>query len=101
MANTTYSATSAYYETKVEDGYLGLLVNRDFPKLPEDRLFTINQTYHLRPDMLAYDLYNKSDLWWVFAQRNPNTLKDPMYDFRVGTQIYLPQLDTLKEALGF
>ena len=101
MANVTYSNTSAYYETKVENGALGPMVNRKIPKLSDDRLFTINATYHLRPDLLAYDLYDKSDLWWVFAQRNPNTLKDPLYDFKIGTQIYLPQLDTLKESLGF
>jgi len=37
----------------------------------------------------------------VFAQRNPNTLKDPLFDFRIGTSVYLPRLTTLKEVLGF
>lgn len=100
MAN--YTSTSPYYNTPVENNfYLGLMVNRPIPKISDDRLFVINQTYHLRPDLLAYDLYKDAGLWWVFAQRNPNTLKDPLFDFSVGTEIYLPQTSTLQKALGF
>jgi hypothetical protein len=77
------------------------MVNRSITKHDDDPLFVINQVYHLRPDLLAYDLYQKSDLWWVFAQRNPNTLKDPLFDFTAGTEIYLPQTETLKDELGF
>ena len=96
-----YSPTSPYYNTTKDEFYLDLMVNRSFPKKPEDRLFAINQVYHLRPDLLAYDLYGYSDLWWVFAQRNPNTLQNPLGDFVKGKQIYLPQLQTLQDALGF
>jgi hypothetical protein len=96
-----YKSTSSYYTTSKNEFYLDLMVNRPIPKLVDDKLFTINQTYSLRPDLLAYDLYGKADLWWVFAMRNPNTLKDPLYDFRVGTEIYLPTLETLRSNLGF
>lgn len=97
----TYSATSPYYDTQTNEYYLDLMVNRRIPKRSDDRLFVINQVYHMRPDLLAYDLYGYSDLWWVFAQRNPNTLKDPLFDFKQGTQIYLPQDSVLRETLGF
>jgi hypothetical protein len=40
-------------------------------------------------------------LWWVFYQRNPNTLQAPPLDFAVGTTIFLPKISTLKTALGF
>jgi hypothetical protein len=100
-AKTTYKSTSAYYDTGTNEYYLDLMVNRSIPKNSDDKLFTINQVYDLRPDLLAYDLYGYADLWWVFAQRNPNTLIDPLFDFRQGTQIYLPQLNTLRETLGF
>jgi hypothetical protein len=96
-----YSATSPYYDTQTSEYFLDLMKNRPIPKNPEDKLFTINQVYHLRPDLLAYDLYGYSDLWWVFAQRNPNTLQNPLGDFIKGTQIYLPQQTALQEALGF
>jgi len=50
--------------------------------------------------MLAYDLYANPKLWWVFASRNPNTLKDPFFDFTTGTGIYLPENSTLIQSLG-
>jgi hypothetical protein len=49
---------------------------------------------------LAFDLYSDARLWWVFAQRNPNTLVDPLGDFTTGTTIFLPKLANLKSALG-
>jgi hypothetical protein len=50
---------------------------------------------------LAFDLYQDSNLWWVFYQRNPNTLTAPPLDFKPGVKIFLPKLNTLKETLGF
>jgi hypothetical protein len=51
-------------------------------------------------DLLAFDLYSDSRLWWVFAQRNPNSLPDPFFDFVVGVGIYIPKLSTLTQVLG-
>ena len=96
-----YSAKSPYYTTKYTDGYLDFMQNRKIPKYSDDQQFTITQTYQYRPDLLAQDLYDDSALWWVFAQRNPNSIVDPIYDFRTGTRIYLPKISTLKKALGF
>jgi hypothetical protein len=77
------------------------MVDRPIPKLIDDLSMTINETYNLRPDLLAFDLYEDASLWWVFAQRNPNQLQDPLFDFTTGTTIYLPQISTLKSVLGF
>ena len=77
------------------------MVNRPIPKLPDDRQMTINLTYQYRPDMLSFDLYQTPTLWWVFYQRNPNTLIAPPLDFKAGTTIYLPKITTLRETLGF
>ena len=66
----------------------------------DDLTLIINETYNLRPDLLAYDLYGDANLWWVFSQRNPNQLQDPLGDFVTGTTIYLPQESTLKSVLG-
>jgi hypothetical protein len=76
------------------------MVNRPIPKLVDDQYFRINSTYQYRPDLLAHDLYDNSNLWWVFYQRNPNTLMAPPLDFKSGTQIYLPKITTLRTALG-
>lgn len=96
-----YRSTSSYSDTPLSDYYLDVMVNRPIPKLADDVTFTINETYQYRPDLLAYDLYNDADLWWVFAQRNPNVLINPLLDFKVGTTIFIPKLTTLRSVLGF
>jgi hypothetical protein len=98
---SNYSSKSAYAKTPITDYYLDLMVNRPLPKLESDVEFVISETYKMRPDLLAHDLYGDSELWWVFAQRNPDRLKNPLIDFQAGTKIYLPKLSTLKSVLGF
>jgi hypothetical protein len=96
----TYSKSSPYANTGLYGQFLDIMTNRPITKLASDNLYTIDKVYHLRPDMLAYDLYNNSALWWVFAQRNPNVLKDPLFDFVAGTAIYVPTMTTLITDLG-
>lgn len=96
-----YDSTSPYYITPYSQFYLDTMVNRPIPKESDDVPFVINATYQYRPDLLSYDLYNTGALWWVFYQRNPNTLTRPPLDFVVGQQIFLPKLSTLKSVLGF
>jgi hypothetical protein len=96
-----YDTTSPYFETTYSQFFLDVMVNRPIPKESDDLTFTINTTYQYRPDLLAFDLYGIAGLWWVFYQRNPNTLQAPPLDFKAGTLIYLPKLSTLKTALGF
>ena len=73
---------------------------RDLPNEKDDILFEITNTYENRPDLLAYDLYQDARLWWVFSIRNKNKLKDPIYDMKAGTKIYLPKMTTIKKVLG-
>ena len=96
----TYDATSPYYLTGYSQFFLDVMVNRPIPKATDDILFTINTTFQYRPDLLAFDLYGDSALWWVFTQRNLDVIQDPIFDFEPGTQIYIPQLSKLKIALG-
>jgi len=97
-----YNQTSPYYTTPmVNNDFLDVMVNRPIPLHSDDIYWEITQTYNMRPDLLAFDLYGESRLWWVFAQRNSNRLKDPVFDFVTGTGIYIPQLPNLREALGF
>lgn len=97
----TYDTFSPYYLTPYQQFYLDLMVNRPIPKQSDDQIWIITQTYQYRPDLLAFDLYQNARLWWVFYQRNPNTLTAPPLDFQQGTQIYLPKISTLKDTLGF
>jgi len=99
MAN--YDSTSPYYLTPYSQFFLDVMTNRPFPRESDDQILVITQTYQYRPDMLAFDLYDNASLWWVFYQRNPNTLTKPPLDFKVDVQIYLPKITTLRNALGF
>lgn len=96
-----YDATSPYFLTGYSQFFLDTMVNRPIPAQSDDLKFTINLTYQYRPDLLAYDLYGTGALWWVFYQRNPNTLTKPPLDFVANTAIYLPKITTLKSTLGF
>jgi hypothetical protein len=96
-----YNSTSPYFTTPYAQFYLDIMTNRVIPKELDDQLFQINETYQYRPDMLAFDLYDLPDLWWVFYQRNPNTLRAPPWDFVAGETIYLPKITTLRTVLGF
>lgn len=100
--NSIYPATSPYRDTDVFNAkFLDFMVDRPIPKQPSDVLYQIPEVYQYRPDLLAFDLYNDSRLWWVFAARNPNRLgNDPYFDFVAGVEIYIPKLDTLKQVLG-
>jgi hypothetical protein len=99
--STIYDSTSAYYNTGYSQFFLDVMVNRPIPKQTDDQVMIITQTYEYRPDMLALDLYSNSALWWVFYQRNPNTLTAPPLDFKAGVQIYLPKISTPRSVLGF
>ena len=70
------------------------------PGYADDVLYTIEPQYHQRPDLLAHDMYKDNRLWWIFCQRNMDTMEDPIYDLKAGTQIYLPQIDKVREILG-
>lgn len=99
MAN--YSSTSPWHKTNtVNSQYLDVLAIRPVPAESDDVLYTIEVQYTHRPDLLAYDLYGDKNLWWVFAQRNMNVIKDPIYDIEAGVQIYLPKGERLQRVLG-
>jgi len=94
-----YSSTSPYYTTPRNNNKLGLMVKRSFNAEQDDLQYEIDPVYNNRPDLLAYDLYGKPGLWWVFAIRNPDVLVDPVFDFMTGVTIYLPQQATLNNFL--
>lgn len=98
--SATYSKASPYFSTQSYGNFLDVLAPRTIPSFADDVSYTIDKVYKFRPDLLAFDLYGNSDLWWVFAMRNPNTLKDPLGDFMPGVTISIPKKDTVFTALG-
>jgi hypothetical protein len=97
----SYPKTSPYFNTTVVNGqFLDVMNPRKITPSIKDTFWTITPVYNMRPDLLAHDLYGDSKLWWVFSERNPNTLKDPLFDFTTGTKIYIPKKDTITKDLG-
>jgi alpha-L-fucosidase len=95
-----YSSTSPYFSTPQNSINLEPLVIRPFAIEEDDQLYTIERTYAYRPDLLSFDLYGTPRLWWVFAQRNPDQIEDPIYDFKPGVVIQLPKQATVTRDLG-
>lgn len=101
MAKPKYKATSVYANTKINNAnYLDFFKPKSVPVARNDVRFEITTVYTYRPDLLAHDLYGTRELWWVFAQRNPEILKDPIFDFVPGTIILLPQAELMREMMG-
>lgn len=98
MAN--YSNTSPYFGTEMRSTYLDVLNPRTLTAEDDDQSYTVERTYAYRPDLLAYDLYGSPRLWWVFAQRNPDQIEDPIYDFKPGVTVKLPKKENVLKDLG-
>jgi hypothetical protein len=95
-----YSKQSPWAETPANRLYLELLEIRPVPAEKDDYFYTIENQYKHRPDLLSYDLYGTPKLWWVFAQRNMEVIRDPIYDFEPGVAIYIPKKSNLERYLG-
>lgn len=95
-----YSQTSPYFATEENQNYLDILNPRTLTAEDDDETYIIERTYAYRPDLLAFDLYGTPRLWWVFAQRNPDQIEDPIYDFKPGVQIQLPKPANITADLG-
>ena len=91
-----HKATSPYINTPQVDFYLDLWQPVLMESSENDIDYTIEQQYDERPDLLAYDLYGTPNLWWIFAVRNKDDLIDPIFDFKSGLTIKLPNEKTIQ-----
>lgn len=102
MSNTTYETTSPYFKTQQVTNYVNYLDfwqgSYIFPN-STDLFMELDHRFNLRPDLLSYNMYNTPQLWWVFALRNPDVIKDPIWDFKTGITLYVPMKDTLTRFL--
>lgn len=83
-----YKPSSPYYGTTMNRNFLDVgipSIAADGTEIP----VIIEPKYHRRPDLLSYELYGTSKLWWVFAAVNPDVIKDPIFDFTAGREIVL------------
>jgi len=90
-----YSSTSPWFTTPITEDYLDLLAIRPIAADPDDDRWTITTPFIHRPDLASQALYGTPKLWWVFAQRNMDRIKDPIFDFVPGVELYLPRKENL------
>jgi hypothetical protein len=100
MSQVVYRPSSPYANTPQTSWYLDTYEPREIPRDGTDTLRVLATRYELRPDLLSYDLYGTPNFWWIFMILNPNEIKDPIYDFKVGLRIYTPTMNRLTNLLG-
>lgn len=98
MAN--YSSTSFYADTQQWGTMLDIWAGKTIGPDVNDALYQIDPVYNFRPDLLAHDIYKDTNLWWVFAVRNPDILTDPLTDFVAPNIIYIPSLELVNRMIG-
>lgn len=99
MPKLSYNKASPYATTPQSSWFLSKLNYRDIPPHGTDVAFQIPKPYVNRPDLAAYSLYGESRFWWIFSVRNPNLIKDPIFDFTEGKVITIPTKDRLRSIL--
>ena len=95
-----YSKNSFLRQASNKSFYTGLNYD-NLPKIKariDDTTMVLTDKYNMRPDLLAYDMYGNVEVWWVFALRNLEKIKDPLRDFKTGLSIKVPSRATV-EAL--
>ncbi|ASV44766.1 baseplate wedge subunit [Agrobacterium phage Atu_ph07] len=97
MTEVKYRSGSPYAATPQTSWYLENLVLRQIDRAPSDKKITLHPKYENRPYNLSYDLYGTRDFWWVFMVLNIDIIRDPIYDFKAGIEIYVP---TRERVLG-
>ena len=88
-----YKTDSMYRNTGVVDNKYLDIMEPVFTSINsgDTKTITLKSKYEKRPDKLAYDLYGNAKLWWIFAEYNQDTLKDPIVDFKSGLEIRVPK----------
>ena len=98
--SVTIPRTSEYATTPVyrsgQDLVLGLRRASILPD-PSDRILEVKQAFEGRLDLVAYDVYQDVNLWWVIADLNK--IVDPMTELRAGLRIRIPSPARVRQAI--
>lgn len=84
-----------YQNTPTLDFYLDIWKPLDITSSKDDRTYIIETKYHERPDLLAFELYGTTELFWVFWQFNKDAIEDPIHDFVSGLEIKIPARNSI------
>ena len=97
---TFHRADSFLKNTGVYDIFLDVTTLPTVPKSISDEKYIIEPKYHNRLELLAFDVYGSTRLWWIIALRNIDSIEDPTRDATAGLEIYLPSRDTAQQLAG-
>jgi hypothetical protein len=97
---SNYAPTSPYAATPHASWHIGPYKHRQISAHQGDRRIVITDKYTHRPDLLSFDLYGSPAYWWVFLVRNMNIIRDPIWDFEPGKEIFVPSADHLRSVVG-
>lgn len=98
MRTAPYDQRSPYYRTPQLNQYVTYLDSWQpvaIPPSSDDLQIRLDPRYVRRPDLLSTDLYGTPQLWWVFSMRNPDKIKDPIYDMRANLLIFAPTRENI------
>lgn len=90
MPRTVYKSSSPYYETTQTSWFLDFWEGKTIEPDSTDLQIEITPEFNLNPGLLSEKLYGTPDYRWVFALRNRDVLKDPLWDFTTGKKIWVP-----------
>jgi len=86
-----HKESSQYFDTPlVNNSYLDIARIRPIVSDSTDIEYTVPAKFANRPDLLAFDLYQNPNLWWVFQLLNMDKLIDPAEDLVEGLVIKIP-----------
>ena len=62
-----------------------------------DTMILVTQEFEKRPDLLSFNIYGVSELWWVIYEFN--NIRDPFFDLKAGQILRIPALERVLEAI--
>lgn len=100
MSNSNYYSGKSYLRnTTIRKFFLDIasLPRIDYSK--GDYIIVPPQCEH-RIDLFSYMQYGSSRMWWLIALANDNIIRDPIWDFKSGMNVFVPRDNALLEKLS-
>ena len=99
--NTLYDKYSRYIAggvTERTDNFIEWWERSIFPTDPTDIVYTVEDVYANRLDLIAATFYSESRYWWVIAQYN--NILDPFSEISPGRILLIPTPSRLQLMLS-
>jgi len=93
LAKNIVATGSRYIDSKVlyygDKNFVTFETYKRVPyvKIGDEKVMLITKGVEYRPDLVSFDYYGFSDVWWKILEANG--MKD-IYDFKAGVTIILP-----------